>query len=437
MASSLKALGQLFQPKQDEPDTTPSLRDALTKPARTVASYYVTAAIRTLLRDIFDVVVHGRGQGFWVRAEYGGGKTHFLAVLAILLTEAVAAVWDALRDGELQRDYRGPMTGKRLFRVTFSLLGAGEADASDSLMRHFEKEIRDQLPDELRGKVSVVSEELAVDWYDKEAGSLIKKALAGHFASTHGMTPDEFRSREGVRKLGAELLEVAKAQGMTIDVKGSFRERFAHIYQQITKLGGYDGILFVVDEFRSWQDRHLGKPSFEEGLQVLETLAYYLPVEEHLNIITIVASQGDCPQKLMGAQQGDRFIVRELMSGRDQTDYGKIVCFRVRDILAGKAIDIEDYFKHCREQYRFLRQTPQDYFCEIFPFQPRCFDILRRVTQSYERYGLPSARSGIHIAWETLRYDGLLSSRRLAVLSDLLNSRTLTTGLSAESFLGS
>lgn len=48
-----------------------------------------------------------------------------------------------------------------------------------------------------------------------------------------------------------------------------------------------------MDEFRSWQDRHEGKPSFEEGVQVLETLAYYLPVEENKNILVIVGSQGD------------------------------------------------------------------------------------------------------------------------------------------------
>ena len=55
------------------------------------------------------------------------------------------------------------------------------------------------------------------------------------------------------------------------------------------------------------------------GRAILETLAYYLPIEENLNIITVVASQGDCPQKLMGASQGDRFIVRELLSGKAWT----------------------------------------------------------------------------------------------------------------------
>jgi hypothetical protein len=183
----------------------------------------------------------------------------------------------------------------------------------------------------------------------------------------------------------------------------------------------------VVDEFRSWQDRHEGQPSYEEGVQLLETLAYYLPVEEHKNILLIVASQGDCPQKLMGSGAGDRFIVRELL--KEQTDYGEIVCFRTRDIRPGKEMDIEDYDQHCRKTFRFLKGAKKDYFKAIFPFQPQCFDILRRITQSYDRYGLPAARSGIHIAYEAIKYNGLLASKRLAVPSDLLRSETLEKGL--------
>jgi hypothetical protein len=305
--------------------------------------------------------------------------------------------------------------------VTFSLLGAGEADASDSLVGQFLKEIKNALPAALSKKVSVLSGELAAEWYDTQAGTLIKEAVAAHFKGK-GQKPEDFRKREGDRRFGEEVLKL-EDQGITIDVKGAFRERFAHIYDRITKLGGYDGMLFVVDEFRSWQDRHEGKPSFEEGVQLLETLAYYLPVEEKKNIIIVVASQGDCPQKLFGTGSGDRFLVRELL--KEQTDYGAIVCYRVRDFLPGKALDAEEYYRHCRERFGFLRKVPKEYFQAIFPFQPGCFDLLRRVTQSYERYGLPAARSGIHIAYESLRNDSLLASRRLIVLSDLLHSATL------------
>jgi hypothetical protein len=432
MPSGLQHLGQIVRPKPKEPNTTPSLRDAIADPVGTLDSYLVTPSLRTALQEILDNAVHKKGQGYWEKAEYGAGKTHFLAVLTLLLTNRDPAAWAALHDEKLCALHK-PLGKVKLFPVTFSLLGAGEADASDSLVGLFLKEIKRALPAALGTKVSILSEELAAKWYDEQAGALVKEMVAAHFKAK-GQQPEEFRKSEGERRFGEELLKL-QDQGIAIDVKGSFRERFAYIYDRITKLGNYDGLLFVVDEFRSWQDRHEGKPSFEEGVQLLETLAYYLPVEEKCNIITVVASQGDCPQKLFGAGAGDRFLVRELL--KEQTDYGAIVCYRVRDVLPGKDLDAEEYFRHCREHFRFLRKVSKDYFQAVFPFQPGCFDLLRRVTQSYERYRLPAARSGIHIAYETLRNDALLAGRRLVVLSDLLQSPTLIKGLRSEQFKSS
>ncbi len=256
--------------------------------------------------------------------------------------------------------------------------------------------------------------------------------MTHYFQSTHGCTPEEFRKKNSRQQFGVAI----RKSGLTIDLKGAFRERFAHIYEQITKVGGYEGLLFVVDEFRSWQDRHQGRPSFEEGCQVLETLAYYLPVESHMNVLTLVASQGECPQKLLGEQKGDRFIVRSLLANQNKTDYGEIVAYRVREVQPNAEVDIDGYYTHCREQFKFLRQsqTSKDYFKAIFPFQPRCFEVIRRMTQSFERHNLPSARAGIHIAYETLGKDDLLRGRRLLVVADLLASQQLRQGLTDDAY---
>jgi hypothetical protein len=435
MAASLKPLGQIFEPKPNEPSTTPSLRELLAQPVEALDTYKVTPSLHALLKELLDKAVHRKGQGYWIRAEYGAGKTHFIATLTILLINRALAVWGALRDDSLRGEYQAAIGKPKLFPVTFSLLGTGEPDAKDSLVRRFEREIRDALPKDLRSKVPVLSEELAVEWFENQAGDLIKSAIASHFSKAHQTTPQEFRSKEGTKKFGAEILKVVEREKLAIDLKGSFRERFGYLYDLITQLGGYDGLLLVVDEFRSWQDRHEGQSSYEEGVQLLETLAYYLPVEEHKNILLVVASQGDCPQKLMGSGAGDRFIVRELL--KEQTDYGEIVCFRTRGIRPGKEMDIEEYDQHCRKTFKFLKGAKKDYFKAIFPFQPQCFDILRRITQSYGRYGLPAARSGIHIAYEAITYNGLLASKRLAVPSDLLRSQTLEKGLRSEQFRSS
>jgi len=431
MPIDLKSLNQLIQVKAEMPETTPSLRDAISKREATVGCYLFTSTLRQYFREILESAIHKKGQGYWVQAEYGVGKTHFLATLTLLLTGGPSGIWSAVKDEELRGEFEKSLEKVRLFPVYFSLLGTGESDAQDRLMRRFEKEIQASLPTELRDKVSVVSEQLAADWYEREARTYEKAAVEAYFKDQHGKTPEAYRKAQGKKKFGAEILQV----GLTVDLKGSFVERFVHIYDQIVAQG-YDGMLFVVDEFRSWQDRHEGRDSFQEGCQVLESLAYVLPVDEHRNVLTIVASQGDVPQKLMGGGQGDRFIVRPLLGDRSRNEFGEIVAYRVRDLHDDAEIDVDEYYNYCRENFRFLRQanTSKKHFQTIFPFQPRCFELLRRITQSFERHQLPAARSGIISAWETLPQTNILTGKRLVVPSDFLHSEQLAVGLRSENF---
>jgi chromosomal replication initiation ATPase DnaA len=138
-ASPLQQLAQIVQPKPSEPRTTPSLKEAIADPIGTLDSYLVTPSLRAALREILDKAVHAKGQGYWVKAEYGAGKTHYLAALTTLLTQRDPAVWAALKDDTLQ-EYQAPLAKVKLFPVTFSLLGVAEADASDNLFRRFLKE---------------------------------------------------------------------------------------------------------------------------------------------------------------------------------------------------------------------------------------------------------------------------------------------------------
>lgn len=73
----------------------------------TIDSHFVTPSLHGLLQQVLECAVHKRGQGYWIKAEYGAGKTHFLAALTTLLTSRDEAVWAALHDPALRRDYQG------------------------------------------------------------------------------------------------------------------------------------------------------------------------------------------------------------------------------------------------------------------------------------------------------------------------------------------
>ena len=178
-----------------------------------------------------------------------------------------------------------------------------------------------------------------------------------------------------------------------------------------------------------------GTAAYAEDEEILETLAFVLPTS-HLNIITIVASQGDMPQKLSGGGQGDRFIPLLLLADKNKGDFGEIVTFRCRELIKGARTDIKDYYDLCRKEYKFIRQgnISLDYFTAIFPFQPRTFDVMRRITQNAEKHNLPTARSAIRIAWQALSDEDLLKGKRLITLSDIIRTDELRKGLNHENY---
>jgi hypothetical protein len=83
-----------------EPDLTPTLAKIITPEAacQTVSDYLFTASLRAQCKRVFEDVINRKGQGFWVQAEYGAGKTHFLGTLIDLLVWQQHKVWDALSD---------------------------------------------------------------------------------------------------------------------------------------------------------------------------------------------------------------------------------------------------------------------------------------------------------------------------------------------------
>jgi hypothetical protein len=421
-----------------EPETTPSLADIIQKEkaAQTVSEYLFTAALLGHFKRIFDCVVNDKGQGFWVQAEYGAGKTHFLGAVVDLLVWRDVKVWEQLRDDELKKDYAGALSKRKWFPVAFSLRGMGQSGEGDSLMRVFEEQIRESIKTfapALDAQVNVTSAELAAHWYQHEATDAEEAGVKFFFEKEHKCSPKNYLSKNGPKKFGQELVRSKLPEGR---LRGKFKERFAHIYEQITKLGGYDGIVFVVDEFRSWQDRHPpGTTAYAEDEEVLETLAYILPTQ-HLNMITIIASQGDMPQKLSGGGEGDRFVPLYLLADKNKGDFGEIVTFRSRELNKGAATDIKDYYDYCRKEYKFIKQAniSLDTFTSIFPFQPRCFDVMRRITQNAEKHNLPTARSAIRMAWQTLSESNLLKGKRLITLADIIDTDELRKGLNHEHY---
>src|SRR5882724_5952226 len=411
------------------PETTLSLETAIQQGEPTVAHYRFTPSIRDYFTEILSLAASERGQGYWIQAEYGAGKTHLLATLAVLIADRKGAAWAQVKDDHI-KGFASALQKVRFFPIILNCKGRLPTEGGEiSLQRIIEQAIEESLSRfGLQHKVTVgTSDEIQAWWQKAPRG--VKDDLTRYIQSQYQgrPTPDDLLTKRGPEAFTKAILEASKAIHIEIPFTRDIRRRFSHIYRQLTQDHGFHGLVVVIDEFKSWQDLHPpGSQGFAEDEHVLETLAFHLPVDDHARIITIVASQAPPPAKLMGGTRGDRFKMMSLFAGEHSAwEYDAIVADVVREIVPDHLPEVNAYYDHYSRNFNFLKKIKQQYFEQIFPYQPRCFEVVRNITKRE----LATTRSSIHYVYEVLERPHNLSRRGLVKVADLLDSPNLLNDL--------
>ncbi|MBA7499271.1 hypothetical protein ES704_02011 [subsurface metagenome] len=414
-------LKELIRRVKDKPETTILLLPAIRSGESTVNTFYFTPSIQEYFEEIFERVATGRGGGFWIQAEFGAGKTHFLATLSCLLTNVSKDFWDPLNNDEIKK-YWKRLRNKKLFPVVISLKGEADIGGEDNLYNIVDKHIEESLEEKhLLEKCTITATDELIEWYESSG---LKKEI-DLFIRERTSTAQERQNKDSLAKF---IREYCKRERIRPDIPGTTKERFYHIYRQIITQG-YTGLLFIIDEFECWQAKHpRGSREYAIDEEVLETLAWELPRGKGLEIYTIVASQQPVPTKLLG----ERYKNFLLLADKYERDYDEIVSYRVRDLINEKQPEIEHYYEYYYKEFKFLKNVSKEYFLRIFPFQPRCFEAIRLIT----RRGLPTARAGIGVLWQTLE-ETILSRDSLVTLNDLMISSDLIDDLNIQEYKAS
>ena len=171
-------------------------------------TYWFTDTIREYFESILEFAAQGRGQGFWIEAEYGAGKTHFLATLGCLLANTKdEALWGKVRDDAV-RNYRSRLISQRFFPVVLSLKGQSSVDptAERMLLRVLENTGFGSALDRagLTGSVQVTSTDELLAWN----GSLepdLRAAIERHVKTQTGFSSAEYATGAGRAAL-AEII---------------------------------------------------------------------------------------------------------------------------------------------------------------------------------------------------------------------------------------
>jgi hypothetical protein len=418
-ANDLLPLGDSIHPKSKRPNLVENIHDALANPERTLRDYLFTPGIRGYFDRILQDVREGQGGGYWVQAEYGGGKTHFLSTLLCLLGEAgdtsEEKVWQGVTDPGFRSDWEKVVRPRRLLGAHTSLMGTSQVLGTEQprLMDIIDRAIIDALRRHGHADPGVSASSELLDWLDS-LQSDIRAAINSKFKEIHdGMTVEEFRDEADDDRAARGILEAANALGVRPDVNLQAQDHVRHALDRVRSLG-FDGMVIVVDEYFSRENILSAQQQVEDG-SVLETIGYKLGVQDKLPVYLVVASQSPTPAKL-----SQRFTPMVLLKDQER-EYSQIVCKRVMD-YEPKVVDEQSvlYHEYFSNSFQFLRRTAERETREIFPFQPAVFRYLRDLVGSSRMGNAPSARFAIGVAYDAISKPEILAAKRFVTVADLL-----------------
>ena len=259
-----------------------------------------------------------------------------------------------------------------------------------------------------------------MNWYDGQTEAE-KNSIDAYIRQKTGETISVFIENDDQETIAQYINSYLADKKVQALITTSVKDRLAGIYRQIIS-EGYAGVLIIIDEYEGWSNIHINNlEARAKDEDLLETLGYLLFKELGLAVHTIVASQSAMPAKLHGGQEGDRFLPLQLLASQDEHDYDIIASRRVRNLNPQRYPEVTDYYNFYQKTFEFAHNLNESEFKETFPFQPRCFEIVRRITSR----DLPGPRSGIGILYEVLQDKEILARDRLIRACDLMHSEHL------------
>lgn len=411
--------------------------------------------VRHFLNDIFrkmaapyrpDQVGDPVGQGYWIQAEFGSGKSHLLCFLASLALGSKDA-WEMVREKE-QKAGRGKRESlfrfweegleakssapnKGIFVIVKTLVGsggkrAGGGGSGGSLVDYILDAAKEQLQKELGRNISLYPVELLADRFLAEDLDRYRKDLGKFLKDPKFFEEDEFQDvDEFIREIQEDKTpDFKKDCGNKLwcfydeylkvrpRIDADLEEILKHMVEAIMA-EGYSGVLLLLDEVSLFmKDRDETQRTEDE--KTLLVLSNRLTRVHNLPIWTVCAAQQAIESK-MGAKNiiaDDRLKLIPLL--KDEKDYYDIVLSRVREIIKPDAIT--SYYSYYKRGFTWPATISEDEFRRFFPFHKPAIEVLRAIT-----YELTTTRSAIHFMHQTLKYQMRIHSTELIRLWDFFD----------------
>lgn len=368
------------------------------------------------------------GQGYWIQAEFGSGKSHLLCFLSALALGSKDA-WSIVKkkEEEAQRGKRESIyhfweegieskstKTKGIFTVVKTLVGAGSstvglADKGRQLTEYVLDSVKDQLIVETGKNLSLYPAELLADRFIQQDLERYRRDLSKFLSDPNFFDEDEYedindfirdiqqtQSLDYKRSCGNKLwrfyTEYLKVQP---HIAADTEEILKHMVQTVLN-EGYCGILLVLDEVSLFM-KNRDDAQRTEDEKTLVVLSNRLAKVHNLPVWTVCAAQQAIESK-MGVKNiiaDDRLKLLKLLE--NQKDYYDIVLNRVRKII--RPDEIPAYYQYYKRGFSWPTSIGEAEFTGFFPFHKPALEVLRQIT-----FELTTTRSAIHFMHQTLRH---------------------------------
>ena len=378
------------------------------------------------------------GQGYWVQAEFGSGKSHLMCFLGALALGSEDA-WEAIRLKE-EKSGRGKReslyqfwenglkqkanSSKGFCIVAKTLVGSGGGtvgldEPGKPFTEYLIDAVKDQLLKETGKNISLYPVESLVDRFLKQDETRYRKDLEKFLKDPNFFEEDEFeeytdfiknmqenRSPEYKRSCGNKLWKFyTEYLKVRPDIEMETEDVLRHLVKSVMA-EGYCGLIFLIDEVSLFmKDRKDEQKTDDE--KTLVVLSNRLAKVENLPVWTVCAAQQVIESKTAGTKNiiaDDRLKLIPLL--QKDTDYYTIVLARVRQLTNPKLVT--GYYNYYKRGFSWPSQIGYDEFERFFPFHKTGIEVLRDITME-----LTTARSAIHFMHQTLKYAIKTNSREL------------------------
>ena len=409
------------------------LSDGVQRAQHTVESYVVTSGVV----DAFDMALglvggalrDNTSKAAFLHGSFGSGKSHFMAVLDLLLTpEYAPLVRQKDRLMPKIRPHEGWLNEKRLMMVPYHFLGATSVEscilggyvayvrehhpeapvpgvyASESIIADA-LTMRQNVGDEVFFKILNGSSDDASDEGDDEQW-FTQAWDAGTFEAGVAADPNSEERALLVGALVSTMFSSVQDMAMASDVGGGFvsLDHGLHIITQHARDLKYDGLVLFLDELVLWLSRKASDLNFiHNEEQKLVKLVEAQNADRPIPIISFVARQRSLTEFIgdhyTGMEKSTFSLSVDLLEGRFDTinledrDLPLIAQERVlkpNDPHAAELIErsFDQYLSSISPRHRDLmrtRDTDDAMFAKVYPFSPALVQALVALSTFLQR----------------------------------------------------